>query len=284
MSKTSFIIPCRNEQNHNLERTIDNIKQNATGDYEIIVGFDGPPYVDIEGVQTLKFPNWAGIKTVINALAATATGKYIFKLDAHCTISKGINEVLEADMQDDWIVMPRFYVLDGKTWEWQDNRHYDYFYLSCPFTDPRGFRFKAGGHWPQRTAERENNHQFDIDDTPQIHGSGWFMTKEHFFELGGFPLTDPYGHAQEPLWLALRNWMDGHRVVINKKAWYAHLHQATADKGFALGHRNEENTYRIVADHFMKDPRMHDWIKSNMPIPSWPENWEELLIKYQNGQ
>jgi glycosyltransferase involved in cell wall biosynthesis len=286
MEKVSFIIPSRGEKIENLSRTIKSIEDNVVGEHEIIVGFDGPPYLELpENIQVIQFPNWAGIKTTINSLAACATGKYLFKLDAHCSVSKGIDEILKADMQENWIVMPRFYVLKKETWEWQDNRHYDYFYLCCPFTDPRGFRFKAGGHWPQRTAERENDHQFDIDETPQIHGSGWFMEKNRFFELGGFPLTDLYGHAQEPLWLAARNWFIGGKVMVNKKCWYAHLHQETRDKGFNLGHTNEEKTYNLVATHFMNEPKMEWFIEKFMPMPTWTENWRELISEWrkQNG-
>jgi glycosyltransferase involved in cell wall biosynthesis len=279
--KVSFIIPARGEKEENLLRTIKSIKDNAVGEYEIIVAFDGPPYIDLPSdVIVIKFPNWVGIKTTINSLAASATGKYLFKLDAHCAVSKGIDEVLKADIKDSWIVMPRFYVLNGKTWEWQDTRHYDYFYLSCPFTDPRGFRFKAGGHWPQKTAEFENDHRYDIDITPQIHGSGWFMTKDRFFELGGFPLQDQYGHAQEPANLALKNWLSGHKVVINKKCWYAHLHQETKDKGFRLGHRNEEKTYNLIANYWMRDSRMRGFLKKFYPMPTWPEDWEEIYDEW----
>src|SRR5690606_5480541 len=106
---------------------------------------------------------------------------------------------------------------------------------------PRGFRFKAGGHWKEKTEQNDpklDTRVFDqvtftsdwhtrraIDETPQIHGSGWFMTKDRYFELGGFPNVDVYGHAQEPIWLAMKNWMAGGKVMVNKKTWYAHLHQ-----------------------------------------------------------
>ena len=74
-----------------------------------------------------------GLKKAINNLVGQATGKYIYKSDAHCMFSKGFDEILQADMQDDWIVTPRFYVLDAKNWKWQDNRFYDYFYLRFNF-------------------------------------------------------------------------------------------------------------------------------------------------------
>lgn len=295
MSKVSFIIPSRKEKPENLKRTLDSIYKNATGDFEVIVGFDDGVEKDRElikeypNAKAIIYPSVVGIKTNINTLAACATGKYLFKLDAHCSVSKDIDQILQADMKDDWIVMPRFYVLNKETWEWQDDRHYDYFYLSCPFTDPRGFRFKAGGHWPQKTAELENDHRYDIDNTPQIHGSGWFMTKDRFFELGGFPLIDPMGHAQEPANLALKNWLMGGKAVVNKKCWYAHLHQDTRDKGFRLGHSNEERTYNITASYWVGDKlqdKIHtfEWfVEKFMPMPTWPDNWRDLLNEWRQN-
>ena len=287
MRKVSIIIPARGEDGHNLNRTLDSIYQNATGEIEVIVGFDGEPFTSVgnrENFKAIHFPSVVGIKTNINAMAAMATGKYIYKSDAHCSFGKGFDEILQADMEDDWIVMPRFYVLNGEAWEWQDERFYDYFYLCCPFTDPKGFRFKAGGHWPERTAERLDTL---IDETPQIHGSGWFISKDHYFDLGGFPNIDPYGHAQEPIWLALKNWLAGGRVMVNKKTWYAHLHQQGNKRGYRMDHAQEVTSYDFAANYWVGDKwaeRKHDFmwfVDKFMPMPSWPDNWRELLMEWQ---
>ena len=286
MSKLSIIIPSCQEKEENLDRTIRSILDNATGDYEIIVGLNGEPYTKIHyDLPVIKFPRNVGIKTNINALVASATGKYIYKTDAHCSFGKGFDEILQADMQDDWIVMPRFYVLDGKTWNWQDDRFYDYFYLSCPFTDPRGFRFKAGGHWSDLTKERLESHP-TLDETPQIHGSGWMMTKDRFFELGGFPNIDPYGHAQEPAWLALKNWLIGGKVMVNKKTWYAHMHQDGSAKGYRYTREEERHSYDVAARHFVGDKGNYlynfEWfVEKFMPMPTWNSDWKEVLHKWK---
>jgi glycosyltransferase involved in cell wall biosynthesis len=289
MDKVSIVIPARSESYENLSRTLQSVYDNATGDYEVIIGFDGDPHYDYGlsqngKLKTIKFPNIVGIKTNINAMVAMATGKYIYKSDAHCSFSKGFNEVLKKDMQDDWIITPRFYVLNGETWQWQDDRFYDYFYLCCPFTDPKGFRFKAGGHWPDRNIERS---QYMIDETPQIHGSGWFITKDRFFELGGFPNIDPYGHAQEPIWLALKNWLMGGQVMVNKNTWYAHLHQQGNKRGYHMDHAQEVKSYTIAANYFVGDKlpdKVHnfEWfVDKFMPMPGWPVDWKEVLHKWQ---
>ena len=297
---TSILIPAREEKEFNLMRTIDSIYANAIGEFEIIIGFNGSvSYIErffneqqYPNLEVITFPRNVGIKININVLAAMATGKYLFKLDAHTAVGKGFDEILKADMQDDWIVMPRFKIIKDD-WSIQirdgQEEYYDYFYLCCPFTDPRGFRFKAGGHWKERTQERLESHP-GVDETPQIHGSGWMMTKDRFFELGGFPLQDPYGHGQEAQWLALRNWLKGGKVMVNKKTWYAHLHQGNQDKGYHYTRQEEEYTYNWTARHFMlnKEPNLiHDmawFVDTKFPnMPTWPSNWEELQAQYERS-
>lgn len=302
MSKVSILIPARGENFENLSRTLKSISDNATGEYEVIVGFDGKDNWDIDtpplqslfnyskgDLKIINFPNVVGIKTNINAMAAMATGKYIYKSDAHCSFGKGFDEILQADMQDDWIVMPRFKIIkDDWSIQMKDGQEefYDYFYLCCPFTDPKGFRFKAGGHWPERTTEKLSPNIL-IDETPQIHGSGWFMNKDRFFELGGFPNIDPYGHAQEPIWLGLKNWMAGGKVMVNKKTWYAHLHQQGNKRGYHMDKAQEDRSYFLAADYFTNDKWDDTWPKKDITfeefvdvkfpnMPTWPADWKEL--------
>lgn len=282
MSKVSIIIPARNEKH--LKRTLDNLYENATGDFEVLVGFNGQTDYPLVGnypnlTMIYEFQN-IGLKPMINKLAYLANGKYLYKSDAHCSFDKGFDEILQADMEDDWIVTPRFYVLNGYTWQWQDERFYDYFYLCCPFTDKKGLRFKAGGHWPERTQERFTSHPV-TDETPQIHGSGWFVNREYFLNtLGGFPETDPFGHAQEPIWLALKNWIIGGKVMVNKKTWYAHLHQDSKDRGYPEDRKHTEKTYNETAHHWLMQPGFEQFVDKFMPMPTWPENWKELLHEY----
>jgi len=294
MAKVSIIIPSRNETHECqpgvtvLQRTVQDIYEKATGDFEVIVGFNGPPYQnfpDYPNLTLVKLREDIGLKRQINRLCLMARGKYIFKTDAHCMFGPGFDEILQNDMEDNWIVTPRFYVLDAKRWAWQDERFYDYFFLCCPFTDPRGFRFKAGGHWPEKTA---NKLKVLVDETPQIHGSGWFISKDYYFNfLGGYPNIDPLGHAQEPIWLGLKNWLGGGRVMVNKKTWYAHMHQQADQRGYHMDNQQTKTSYDIAAKYWMGDKweeRKYnmDWfIEKFMPMPTWPENWEELYTKWK---
>ena len=131
------------------------------------------------------------------------------------------------------------------------------------------------------------NHALFIDETPQIHGSGWMISKDRYFELGGFPNVDPYGHAQEPIWLALKNWLAGGKVMVNKKCWYAHLHQQGNKRGYHMDKAQENKSYDIAAKYWVGDKwheRLHDFewfVDRFMPMPTWPDNWRDLLHNYQ---
>jgi hypothetical protein len=288
MSKVSIIIPSRNEKY--LDRTVFDIAKKATGDFEIIIGLNGDTEfnipVDVPNCSILRTREAIDLKVMINKLASFATGKYIYKSDAHCMFGEGFDEILQENMQDDWVVTPRFYVLNAEKWKWQDERFYDYFYLSCPFTDPKGLRFKAGGHWPERTQERLLSHP-SVDETPSMHGSGWFVNREYYLNvLKGFPEEDPMGHAQEPIWLGLKNWLIGGKLMVNKNTWYAHMHQDANQRGYGTSQRHTEKTYKWVAQYWLnnswKDQKhsFQAFVEKFYPMPTWPNNWKEEYAKY----
>jgi len=223
-----------------------------------------------------------------------AKGKYIYKSDAHCSFGKGFDEILQAEMEDNWIVMPRFYVLNPDNWEWQDERFYDYFFLRCPLTDPWGFRFQAGGHWRRRTWQRLESHPH-MDETMQMHGSGWFVSKKFFQECLGGMQSEGYGVSyMEPPELCLKTWLGpwGGKCMVNKKTWYAHMHKGRGrGKTWDLGNKEVVRSYLWTAEHWMKDeePNMKyklEWlIERFWPVPTWPDDWKERWKKWkeENG-
>jgi len=290
---TTIIIPARNEGykiktgETVLQRTVKDIYEKATGEFEVIVTFDGPPFQDFPDYPNLtvvKNEESQGLRPIINKMVEMAKHKYIYKTDAHCMFGKGFDEILTAGMQDNWIVMPRFYVLNAEDWIWQNEWYYDYFYLSCPFTDPDQFKFKAGGHWKIRTHERTDL-KYNIDETMQIHGSGWMITKDFFQNsLKGMSSAGYDTSYMEPPELCLKTWLgpwDG-KVMVNKNTWYAHMHKG-AERGrtWHLGWDRVNKAYDWTAKHWMRDEEpgmIHtiDWlIEKFWPIPTWPDDWRK---------
>lgn len=297
MYKVSIIIPSRNETYRInsgemvLQRMIKDIYEKCTGDFEVLVSFDGPPYQELPkhtNLRTFNLPEPRGLKHSLNLLANEAKGKYLFKLDSHCMVSPGIDVILSDDMEDNWIVTPRFYVLNAEDWVWQDERFYDYFYLPCPFTDKKMLRFQAGGHWPQRTQERLD---IPIDENMKLHGSCFFISKDFFTKsLGTIEQGWMDPSSGEDIELSLKTWLgpwEG-KLMVNKKCWYAHMHKgAQRPRGWHLPSSQIISTYGKIANYWMKDSwndAVHplSWLIGRFwPIPTWPDDWRQRWDKWK---
>jgi glycosyltransferase involved in cell wall biosynthesis len=291
MSKVSILIPSRNETcktNSNktvLQQTVSDVIQKATGDFEVLVMFDGEPYQELPDHPNLTIfynKESIGSKTCINNLVSLAKGKYIFKLDSHCMVSEGFDEALQSPMEDNWVVTPRFYVLNAEEWKWQNDKFYDYFYLPCPLTDPRQFRFQAGGHWKERTREKLD---ITLDENMKLHGSTFFMSKQFFTDCLEKLDNAIDNSSGEDIEISLKTWLgpwDG-KLMVNKNAWYAHMHKGGQHpRGYPMSSSQIHTTYDWIAKHWMRDeePNMvHklEWlVEKFMPVPTWPENFKEL--------
>lgn len=286
MSRVSVLIPSRNEPY--LPQTVNGLFAAARDDIEVIVVQDGPPYHPLperRNLTVLCEPR-QGLVACVNQAAALATGNYFMKIDAHCSISEGWDVELQLACEDSWVVIPRLYVLNAETWQWQDGRFYDHFYLCCPLTDRRLFRFQAGGHWPQRTQARLAIGP--LDETMQFQGSCWFLTRKHFWEhLQGRVGTKYSGEgvAQEPTTIGLQTWLgpwEG-RCLVNKRVWYAHMHKGRQRaRGYPVRQSLINAGYRYDAEYWMLGQwpsAVHDvgWLVDRFaPVPTWPDNWREL--------
>lgn len=299
--KVSIIIPSRNETYKTnlgttvLQQTVSDVLKKATGNFEVLVTFDGKPYQKLPKHPNLRiFANKdpIGSKNCINMMAKEAKGKYLFKLDSHCMLSEGFDEILSADMEDNWVVIPRFYVLNAEEWKWQDQRFYDYFYLPCPLTDKKMFRFQAGGHWRQRTQERLH---LPLDENMKLHGSAFFISKDFLLSyLGG--LDSSYDDSSgEDIEVSLKTWLGpwGGRLMVNKNCWYAHMHKGRErSRGWRVSSGQISSTYLKIAKYWMKDSweeQAHplSWlIERFWPVPTWPEDFRKLWDEWRkkNGK
>jgi glycosyltransferase involved in cell wall biosynthesis len=292
MSKVSVIIPSRNELF--LPQTVEDVLAKATGDVEAIVTLDGywpdPILPDRPNLILVHHGKPKGMRASINAAAAVATGDYLLKCDAHCMFAQGYDEVLAADCDGDWIVIPARYSLDAENWKIAKTgkSRVDYHYLSYPYAHPDGKDYDPGLHgaqWNQRARERLNKPEYDIDDEMSFQGSCWFMPYRHFHEfIGGMSEVGYETFIQEPQEIGLKTWLGGGQVKVNKKTWYAHLHKGRRyGRGYFLDKREKRRGSDYSNDHWMNnrwEDRIHDieWlIEKFWPVPTWPEEWRELI-------
>lgn len=297
MSKVSAIIPARIEPY--LRETINDLYNNATGDIEIIVVLDGYKYriPRRKGIKVIRHDKVKGLRPSINEAVEMATGKYIMKIDAHCTIGEGWDEILQADCEDNWIVIPRRYWFDAPTWTVNRKKsHIDAMSYRYPFVRPYMPRLTCRPDWPRQAQQSEDDY---IVEDMGFQGSCWFMTKEHFVKrLGGM---HSYGYGtfgEEPQENGLRTQLgpwEG-KVMRNKRTWYAHwskpgIHWRTdPEKAGRVTDEEREAGYLYCWDYWWNnrwEKQIHDfqWLVDKFwPVYKWPDNWRWLVTQYNRHE
>lgn len=278
MAKVSIIIPSRNEEF--LEKTVNDIFKKAKGDFEVVVICD-------EKMQELKprknlfiYPKEGkpGLRSAINQGIRMSHGKYIMKTDGHCMFGEGFDVILAADMQDNWVVVPRRFSLIPEEWKVNPARPIiDYEYFVFPWV-PEIRSVKTGGKWYQRAIDRK---ELLIDEDMAMQGSCWFTSRLHMEQIGGFDDSTTTGieFVLESEELCNKTWLSGGKVMVNKKTWYAHLHKGSRGRGYFIDKRPFRKQRAFHTDYWMhnkwpKQIHKMEWlIEKFMPIPGWPEDW-----------
>ena len=288
MSKLSVIIPARGERF--LTQTITDVLAHATGDIEVIAVLDGywpvPMPADDPRLTIIHFSQPRGMRNAINSAASIAKGEYLLKCDAHCSFQEGFDEILKADIADNWIVIPRRDRLDAETWSRQETGKppIDAHYLSCPLTNKDGFSMH-GAIWPQHDRGREN---IPIDDTPSFQGSCWMMSRRHWERLGPMSEEGYGGFTQEPQEIGMKTWLGGGRIVVNKNTTYLHLHKGHRyGRGYHQDKREILRGHEYSARYWMNNKwskRVSDFawfVEKFTPMPTWPADWQEQWERHE---
>lgn len=299
MPELSVIIPNRNSPF--TTKTIQDILEKSVGEVEIIVNVDEnwpDPLFDDKRVTYIHPGTPRGMRWGINAAVALAKGKYIMKTDDHCMFAQGFDKMLiENHLEDNWVQIPRRYSLDAENWKINEGRPFrDYHYLCFPAKGKAHDEGMHGVEWWSRQKERSAP-EYDIDDTPSLQGSCWFMTKNHFDNFLHGLSEEGYGtFSQESQEIGLKTWLGGGRMVVNKKTWYAHLHKGNHyGKMYHLSRADNSEQVEGTnwsAKHWMnnEEPGMihtMEWfVTEKFPnMPTWEPNWKEIWAstKGENG-
>lgn len=293
MPKLSVIIPSRDERF--LLPTIHDVFRNATQEIEVIAVLDSDKWPEGWKEITDQYPNLhtihngrsLGMRASINRGVASAISrgaKFIMKSDGHCSFSEGFDEVLKAECEPNWVVVPRRGRLDPENWVATETHKpdIDYHYLSFP-DDPNDFGGPGlnGKPWNERAIQRKD---VLLDEEMSSQGSCWFTHAAYFTELELMDEARWGGFWSEMQEVAQKCWLSGGRVMINKKCKYLHLHKGTK---YGRGYRLEESWLKQGRNYTMKWIRNEAWPKQTIPfswliekfwpIPGWPQDWRERL-------
>jgi glycosyltransferase involved in cell wall biosynthesis len=298
MSKVSVIIPARKEPYVN--ETIRDVMNNAAGEIEVLLILDGwEPEYKIKrrkGLRIFRNKTVEGMRPSINAAAEVATGKYLMKIDAHCSIGEGWDEILKADCDDNWIVIPRRYWWDVEKWYYKVDKYGCISYVDSmtylyPFLRPYKPRMTCR---PNEEKAIQQADQMVVEDMG-FQGSLWFMTREHYLDrLGGMDCNGYGTFGEEATEIGLKTQLgpwEG-KVIRNKNTWYGHwskpgIHWKTAPEiAGRVTDEEREASYVYAWDFWWNnkwEDRIHDYewlVEKFWPLRTWPENWRWLVTKY----
>lgn len=289
MPDLSVLIPNRNSPF--LTPTIKDLLAKSEREIEVIINVDEKwPQEIVDDKRVIYIHRGApiGMRQGINSCAAIARGKYIMKIDDHCLVGQGFDRILIENHQDNWVQIPRRYSLDAENWCINETRpHRDYMSLCFPLKGKEHDWGMHGVEWWSRQKERDGKPEYDIDDTPSMQGSCYFMTKDWFDNhLHGLSEVGYGQFSQEAQEVGNKTWLLGGAVKINKKTYYAHLHKGkTYGKMYNISGFNDETvrSSNWSAKHWMNDEepgmfKKFEWlINEKFPgMPGWEPNWKEI--------
>ncbi len=286
MGRLSIIIPSRNEQF--LVPTVNDLLAKAAGDIEIIVVLDGY-WTDLPSdprVKVLHRGTALGMRPAINGAVQIATGTHLMKLDAHCMVAPGFDDVLRADYhEDNWVLIPRRERLDPERWaKTEDGRPpIDAHFLSYPYERPGDPSCGLHGtEWRARQAARRD---VLLDEEMSSQGSCWVMSRAQWARVGPLDGVHYGSFIQEFQEIGLKTWLGGGACMVTKRTWYAHLYKGKKyGRGYSMQGFNHEAGRDYCTDFWMHDRpffgRVYPlrWlIERFWPVPTWPADLDEAF-------
>lgn len=276
-TSTSLVIPARNETY--LNQTIQDALLKASGDIEVIAVLDGywpDPLLTDPRVRYIHRGAARGMRAAINAGVALSQGDFILKADGHCMFADGYDEVLAADCDTDWVVVPTRKRLDAENWcVIEDGRpDIDYMYLAYPTSPEESLHGKL---WEEKNRDPALKDVL-IDDLMSAQGSAWFMRRSYFDFLELMDEASYGTFSSEFQEIALKAQLSGGQVKVNKKTSYAHLHKSS--RGYPLDSADRDigraHTRKWLDAPGVAWPKAYlhlSWLVEKFaPVPSWPED------------
>jgi len=292
---------------------------NIEADTEIIAVLDGcwadPPIKDNPRVTIIHHAESIGQRAATNAAARASTGRYLMKVDAHCAFDEGFDvKMLEAIKgHDNWTMVPMMYNLHAFDWVCPDGHKKDQGptptkgclqcgkpvkrdILMVPRWSRRStfYRFDKTLHF-QYWGDFNNREEGkpDIAPTMSLQGSCFMLTRERYWALE--IADEKHGSwGQQGVEVALKTWLSGGQVMVNKKTWYSHMFRTQGgDFGFPFPlsgsdvDKARKYSRELFLDNKWENPnKIHDlnWILDRFkPIPDWHYKVKKELQKPSKG-
>jgi glycosyltransferase involved in cell wall biosynthesis len=189
-NKVSIIIPAHNEEKY-LNKTIQNFYDMSEGEIEIIVVLNGYEQEVDRRAIVFKYKDNMGERIAMNTAASIATGEYLFRIDAHCSISNGWDTKLKKEMTEKKILVSVITAID-KDYDLIPGHWYGFCKL-LPSMEEKWINLK---------------HYKTVEKNMAFTGCGFMISKKFYDSFGGADENLPQMGAIGPEF-ALRGWLEG---------------------------------------------------------------------------
>lgn len=301
-TRLSVLIPAANEMF--LPQTVEDLLKHTGEETEIIAVLDGT-WMEIpqhERLNVIYLAEPIGQRAATNLAARLARGKYVAKVDAHCSFDENFDVKMLKFFEEhgDGItavpVMRNLWAYDWKCYSCGWKKYQGPTPKKCP--DCGGQKIKRKMMWvgkrnPQSTSycfdsephfqyfnEFKNRPEYNkggYNETMSLQGSFFMCTLENFWkwEVNDETLGN---WGNQGIEVACATWLSGGRCLCNHNTWYAHMFRTQGgDFSFPWDVRGRavEQTKQNVKDKFwnMKHPtQIHpvSWlIEKFAPVPGW---------------
>ena len=307
----TVIVPSRSEMF--LKNTVEDILAHKEADTEIVITLDGawanPPLTQHPSVNVIFVPVAIGQRAGQDIAARLARGKYIMKVDAHCSFDQGFDrKMLEAFKitGDNVTMVPVMNNLHAFNWlcrrcRWRlyqgptpkecgRCKRTKYLVREMVWKSRRGvhssaYCFDSEPHFQYHNEYKHQpkyieNKKTGFTETMSLQGSCFMATKEKYWELelGGEALGN---WGNQGLQVACATWLSGGRCLVYHGTWYAHMFRTQGgDFSFPYDQsgRQVQKTKNAVRDLFWqkKHPKQIypvSWLVEKFwPVPGWNDD------------
>ena len=305
----SILVPSKDEEF--LVRTVEDILSNSEAETEIVVIEDGGVNYSHKlpkdpRVVLVRNKKSVGQRAATNQAARVAKGKYVMKIDAHCSFDQGFDrKMLEAfkEVGDDVTMVPNMKNLHVFNWKCDGCGeetyqgplpegcakcdvnwfHKEMKWIAKKSPNSTSYRFNTALRF-QYFGEYKKQQKGDLVESMSLQGSCFMLTKERYFKLN--ICDETWGSwGQFGTEVALKSWLSGGRVICNRATWYAHLFRTQPGFSHPWGNpgKCQEQARMKCQDMFYNNKWEHQvhplvWLLEKFwPVPGWDEEDLQLL-------
>lgn len=259
----SVIIPARQEPYIN--KTIESLYDNASGEIEVIVILDGEN-ADIDSrAKVILHPAPLGRRVCMNEGAAISRGEYLLHIDAHCSMTPEWDKRLQEVCADNTLVVSVIAAMNEETWQIKPRHYYTFVSLDKNLVE----------HWWGEYKELSDCTV--TEETMALTGCGWMIRKDYYQSLGGCDESlGQLGHLG-PEW-ALQVWCNSGKLLLRTDVFCGHVFACNSKK---IQPYNPQK----ISDADFRD-RMYakygdkiEWLRKKFNPPQWDETQEIETIE-----